>query len=210
MLGALVRREIEHELDLNITNQEKKADNGKLDDVMRVYSYGSPACVDSKLSDYAKSYVTNCVLHDDVIPRLTPTSIRALLKHLLYIRETWVKVHLTSDLMAITERAKTAWAPKLRNGFNLMSAKKPSMKMYKKLKAKGSSIKKKLTGTQKDIENTKIMMETQVGTAKIESESKDTQEENYNVGGSIHEGDYFFEAEESLIEQSDEEPITFG
>jgi hypothetical protein len=77
-------------------------------ETLRVYSYGSPACVDAKLSDYAQSYVTNCVLHDDVIPRLTPTSIRALLKHLLYIRETWVKAHLSNDLMAITERAKTA------------------------------------------------------------------------------------------------------
>lgn len=99
LLGTLIKRHFEFHLPS--TRDEN-------DDTLRVYSYGSPACVDAPLSDYAQSYVINCVLHDDVIPRLTPTSIRALLKHLLYIRETWVKAHLTDDLMAITERAKTA------------------------------------------------------------------------------------------------------
>lgn len=98
LLGSLVKRHFEFHLPSNMS---------KDDEILRVYSYGSPACVDAKLSDYAQSYVINCVLHDDVIPRLTPTSIRALLKHLLYIRETWVKTHLNEDLMAITERAKT-------------------------------------------------------------------------------------------------------
>ena len=99
LLGALIKRHFEFHLPQSMSEDSE---------TLRVYSYGSPACVDAKLSDYAQSYVTNCVLHDDVIPRLTPTSIRALLKHLLYIRETWVKAHLSNDLMAITERAKTA------------------------------------------------------------------------------------------------------
>jgi len=99
LLGALIKRHFEFHLP-RIMSEDNET--------LRVYSYGSPACVDAKLSDHALSYVTNCVLHDDVIPRLTPTSIRALLKHLLYIRETWVKAHLSDDLMAITERAKTA------------------------------------------------------------------------------------------------------
>ncbi len=98
LLGSLIKRHFEFHLPSNMFENA---------DLLKVYSYGSPACVDAKLADYAKSYVVNCVLHDDVIPRLTPTSIRALLKHLLYIRETWVKTHLNEDLMAITERAKT-------------------------------------------------------------------------------------------------------
>ena len=102
------------------------------DDLVRVYSYGSPACVDTELSDFFRPYVIACVLHDDVVPRLTPTSIRGLMKHLLYIRETWVKTHLANDLMAIKERAKTAWAPKVRNGFSLLSAKTSSFKGYGK------------------------------------------------------------------------------
>ena len=99
LLGALIKRHFEFHLPRAMSEDNE---------TLRVYSYGSPACVDAKLADHALSYVTNCVLHDDVIPRLTPTSIRALLKHLLYIRETWVKAHLSDDLMAITERAKTA------------------------------------------------------------------------------------------------------
>ena len=170
------------------------------DEVLRVYSYGSPACVDAKLSDYAKSYVTNCVLHDDVIPRLTPTSIRALLKHLLYIRETWVKAHLTDDLMAITERAKTAWAPRLRNGFSLKSAKKPSLKLYKKIKAKGSSIQNKLVGQKVDKEKSKDSVIKDKADDNITNENEMLQ----SIEGSIYEGDYFYEAEE-LIENSEEE-----
>jgi len=167
LLGALVRRELEREMfpststddirdpDMGCHSRsdrakEKKTIQSKIDKLLRVYSYGSPACVDAKLSEYGKTYVTSCVLHDDVIPRLTPTSIRALLKHLLYIRETWVKAHLADDLIAITERARTAWAPRLRNGFTLMSTKKPSLKMYKKLKAKGSSLQKKLSRSSRD------------------------------------------------------------
>jgi hypothetical protein len=41
-----------------------------------------------------ESFVTTVVLHDDVVPRLTLTSIRGLVKHLLHIRETWVQIHL--------------------------------------------------------------------------------------------------------------------
>jgi hypothetical protein len=93
LLGSLIKRHFEFHLSSTMFMD---------DETLKVYSYGSPACVDAKLSDYAKSYVINCVLHDDVIPRLTPTSIRALLKHLLYIRETWVKTHLNEDLMAIS------------------------------------------------------------------------------------------------------------
>jgi hypothetical protein len=99
LLGALIKRHFAYHL---------PSSRDRNDDLLRVYSYGSPACVDAILSDHMQSFVVNCVLHDDVIPRLTPTSIRALLKHLLYIRETWVKAHLPDDLMAITERAKTA------------------------------------------------------------------------------------------------------
>ena len=84
-----------------------------------VYGFGTPACVDAALSDEVRAFVTTVVLHDDVVPRLNPTSIRGLLKHLLHIRETWVKAHLTDDLMAITERAKTVWAPRWKSGFTL-------------------------------------------------------------------------------------------
>ena len=120
LLGALVLRHFEQ------TATQEGPDMSSSEhvpiersDLLRVYGYGSPSCVDAELSDYVKSFVTTVVLHDDVIPRLTPTSIRGLLKHLLHIRETWVKMHLADDLRAISDRAKTAWAPRWRGSFTI-------------------------------------------------------------------------------------------
>jgi len=85
-----------------------------------------------------------------------------LMKHLLYIRETWVKAHLANDLTAIKERAKTAWAPKVRNGFSLLLSSKTgegsssSSKTMavskclsgcgKKLRKKRKSLRRKISG----------------------------------------------------------------
>ena len=119
LCGALILRHMEQEALNRGPNSPKidplSAEHGHL----RVYGYGSPSCVDAELSDFVKSFVTTVVLHDDVIPRLTPTSIRGLLKHLLHIRETWVKMHLADDLRAISDRARTAWAPRWRGSFTI-------------------------------------------------------------------------------------------
>jgi hypothetical protein len=40
------------------------------------FSYASPCCVDEGTAEDMKSIVTNVVLHDDVVPRLTPTTLR--------------------------------------------------------------------------------------------------------------------------------------
>lgn len=161
LLGALVLRHLERSTNigdtlgspLSSTIQGEKQFAIR-SDLLRVYGYGTPACVDARLSDYAKSFVTTVVLHDDVIPRLTPTSIRGLLKHLLHIRETWVKVHLNEDLMAITERAKSAWAPRWRQSFTLSDT---SFKYYYRKqiqygKRKYMSIKGKLSRRMKKVD----------------------------------------------------------
>jgi len=185
-----------------------------------VYAYGSPACVDAKLSDFVKPYVITCVLHDDVVPRLTPTSIRGLMKHLLYIRETWVKAHLANDLMAIKERAKTAWAPKVRNGFSLLSAKTSSFKVYgKKLKMKRKLLKRKMMkgcSIKKpsgescdglDIRNNAQEDETAANSSSCGEHNCESigDEDDASDEGLYYEGDCFYEADDSLIEQSDEE-----
>jgi len=203
-------------------------------DLIRVYSYGSPACVDAKLSDFVQPYVITCVLHDDVVPRLTPTSIRGLMKHLLYIRETWVKAHLANDLMAIKERAKTAWAPKVRNGFSLLSAKTSSFKVYgKKLKMKRKLLKRKMmkgctSSSEKTSGTTCDRLDASNSTQEDQTATDDSSyrdhctmnsecEPNSGDGGDggdegdasdeglYYEGDCFYEADDSLIEQSDEE-----
>jgi hypothetical protein len=155
LLGALVLRHLEQTVkqeDPDISGSEHVL--GERSDLLRVYGYGSPSCIDAELSDYVKSFVTTVVLHDDVIPRLTPTSIRGLLKHLLHIRETWVKMHLADDLKAISDRAKTAWAPRWRGSFTIGDS--SSVKRYcrkqiqngkKKLllSVKGSAVGKAIT-----------------------------------------------------------------
>jgi len=138
---------------------------------------------------------------------LTPTSIRALLKHLLYIRETWVKAHLADDLIAITERARTAWAPRLRNGFTLMSTKKPSLKMYKKLKAKGSSLQKKLSRSSRDNKQFQKGKEERKPAKPVVDKVLENDDLDHTDEGVLYDGDCFFEAEESLIENSDDDDV---
>ncbi|KAL7539657.1 hypothetical protein ACHAXR_009474 [Thalassiosira sp. AJA248-18] len=144
LLGVLVMRHFEKH---SMGNDHTKGSAFSITDegFVRVYSYGTPSCVDAKLADHPRtlSLVTSVVLHDDVVPRLTPTSVRGLLKHLLYIRETWVKTHLSDDLNAITERAYHVWPNRLRGSFTLL--KKKGVASAKKLK---KSCKKRIQGQQ--------------------------------------------------------------
>ncbi len=149
MMGMLVMRHFERNKDLSRMIHAGKSQTTDEASLFRVYSYGTPSCVDAKLADSVDSFVTTVVLHDDVFPRLTPTSCRGLLKHLLHIRETWVKIHIEEDLRAVGARAKTAWAPKFRHSFTLGSAsstttiKKYCKKQLQKGKKKLFSVKEK-------------------------------------------------------------------
>lgn len=71
------------------------------------------------LSDELKDNVLSVVLHDDVISRLTPSSIRALLRELMVFRGNvfhngTVFQHLHSDWNDIIQRAGTLWSPRWR------------------------------------------------------------------------------------------------
>ena len=158
MIAVLVLRHFAQNRELSTLFDESSlsaaVDETKL---LQVYAYGTPSCLDAKLADSVKSVVTTVVLHDDVFPRLTPTSCRGLLKHLLHIRETWVKTHMADDLHAIRERAKTAWAPRFRQGFTLESSSR-SIKHYCKEKLRAGkrqlkSAKNKLVGDGNDEEH---------------------------------------------------------
>jgi len=85
----------------------------------RVYGFGTPACVDSELSKLSSDFTTTVILHDDVVPRLTPTSIRNLLKHLMLVKQTWVDQHFEHDLTSVFDRARKVWAPRFRGSFML-------------------------------------------------------------------------------------------
>lgn len=153
LLGVLVLRDLNRENNNASTMEESKEPfiDPKKGSPVLVYAYGTPSCVDATFADFVEPIVTTVVLHDDVIPRLTPSSCRGLLKHLLHIRETWVKDHFTDDIMAITERAKAAWAPRWRGSFTLPSPSSSSIKRYcrKQIqygKKQLRSVKEKLAG----------------------------------------------------------------
>lgn len=172
LIGVLVLRHLKRDAELG--NPDGPGASLEERDMLRVYAYGTPSCVDAKLADSVNSFVTTVVLHDDVFPRLTPTSCRGLLKHLLHIRETWVKTHMADDLMAIHDRAKMAWAPRFRQGFTLKSSSR-SLKRYcrKKMmdgKKQLFSVKDKLVG---DMAGEEVDEEhkTENGTSVADSES---------------------------------------
>jgi hypothetical protein len=126
LMGILVLKHLERFPELNQKMESTSEESARL----RVYAYGTPSCLNGSLAASVDSFVTTVVLHDDVFPRLTPTSCRGLLKHLLHIRETWVKTHIEEDLRAVGERAKTAWAPRFRQSFALHSTSTSSIKKY--------------------------------------------------------------------------------
>eukprot|EP00529_Nitzschia_sp_RCC80_P000277 CAMPEP_0113443416 /NCGR_PEP_ID=MMETSP0014_2-20120614/2128_1 /TAXON_ID=2857 /ORGANISM="Nitzschia sp." /LENGTH=863 /DNA_ID=CAMNT_0000334373 /DNA_START=1 /DNA_END=2592 /DNA_ORIENTATION=- /assembly_acc=CAM_ASM_000159 len=232
LMGILILKHLEKFSDINASsvNSPSKshgADSEEATQQLRVYAYGTPSCVDAKLAESVNSFVTTVVLHDDVFPRLTPTSCRGLLKHLLHIRETWVKAHMEEDLRAVSERAATAWAPRLRHNFTLGSS-SSSIKSYCKKKIQigkkklmpltdqtknGASSPAKtgndnVDSARRDNSNPKIFESEDV--VKQKDANHGTQllleflggGEN-EQGGLVIDGDEFFEAEQSLIEDED-------
>jgi hypothetical protein len=186
MIGVLVLRHLERCTGLG--RSLKSASTLEESALLKVYAYGTPSCVDAELADSVDSFVTTVVLHDDVFPRLTPTSCRGLLKHLLHIRETWVKTHITEDLRAVGERAKTAWAPRFRQPFTLSTSSRSIKKYCKKQIKKGT---KKLMSVKCKIEDGKS--DDVGGDVKNESLENDTFAESESFASDPSEwGEKFF------------------
>lgn len=83
---------------------------------VRCVTYGCPSCVDAKISDDLHYNVLNVVLHDDIISRVTPQSIRLLMRELMVFR-TQVFRHLQQDWYDVLNRAGGLWSPKWREIF---------------------------------------------------------------------------------------------
>jgi hypothetical protein len=182
LLGVLVYKDL---ADLN--GQQYMGPTTEAEAPLKVYAYGTPSCVDFPLAEAVNSFVTTVVLHDDVVPRLTLASCRGLLKHLLHIRETWVKEHFADDVRAFTDRAKTAWAPRWRGGFTLTSSSSVKLKRYcRKQIQKGKKqlriVKDKLVGDDKFQGTSETTVAEPVGSLphfeNIESVTVSTQNES--------------------------------
>ena len=146
------------------------------------------------------------MLHDDVVPRLTPTSVRGLLKHLLYIRETWVKTHLSDDLNAITERAYHVWPTRLRGSFTLL--KKKSADSARRLK---KSCRKRIKGQEKLLVKSSASDVSIDTSSNVSTKAYTTYEEtsdadaNSSDEGVDVEGDLFFDPLDDPLNESDDE-----
>ena len=133
--------------------------------------------MDAELSRISSDFVTTVVLHDDVIPRLTPTSIRNLLKHLMYVKQTWVDQHFEKDLVSVVDRARKVWAPRFRGSFVL-----PRREVKRNSKEKGPRRQPKTRGINfeddflKNVEGIKCS-----GTQNTDSLLESSDEENENV-----------------------------
>lgn len=218
LLGVLIRRDLKKDFDEDIP--------------LKVYAYASPACLDARLADFVENFVTTVVLHDDVIPRLTMSSCRGLLKHLLHIRDTWVKDHMSDDIMAITERARNAWAPRWREGF-MITKSSSSLKRYcrkqllygkgKLLSLTDKFVRELSTGRDEKSNSDGASSSKSMGSSFVDDEnsveSSDKEENNphllvdymggidHRVEGVVIDGEEFFETEQSLIESEDEEDL---
>ena len=129
-----------------------------------------------------------------MVPRLTPTSVRGLLKHLLYIRETWVKTHLSDDLNAITERAYHVWPTRLRTSFTVM--KKNGVASAKRLKK----------SCNKPIQKCAHKGDTNLA-GICEDEMSDEDMAVSGEEGVAVEGELFFDPLDPLNESDDESSI---
>ena len=151
------------------------------------------------------------------MPRLTPTSVRGLLKHLLYIRETWVKTHLSDDLSAITERAYHVWPTRLRGSFTLL--KKKGVDSARRLK---KSCKKKIKGrnTKETVSalpltsmddsnrqrcNSNLMVSKENCSDDMTSKLSTDHYETSDDEGVDVEGDLFFDPLDDPMNESDDE-----
>jgi hypothetical protein len=56
--------------------------------MLSYFSYNQcPSCMDEELARQAAAFTTSVVLHDDLVPRLSPRSVRSLVADLLKNRE---------------------------------------------------------------------------------------------------------------------------
>ncbi|KAJ8613406.1 hypothetical protein CTAYLR_002258, partial [Chrysophaeum taylorii] len=89
---------------------------------VRCFGFATPACVDRALADKTVGLITSVVLHDDVVPRLTARSLRALMAELLRQRETCMR-RWRDDLDAVWGRLRHGlWAPRWRDSLLRESA----------------------------------------------------------------------------------------
>jgi len=87
---------------------------------LKVIGFSTPACTSRFLAERCREFSTHVILHDDVVPRITPRGLRGLVNDIVAADKgnEW-QPQLKEDLHALTERVRSIWAPRKRSGRKL-------------------------------------------------------------------------------------------
>lgn len=107
---------------------------------MHCYAYAPPSFVDAATADKMRPFVTTVILHDDIIPRVTPQSIRILMKDVLFFQSEVFK-YLEQDWKDAIERAAAIWAPRTRDADKIQTRMCQNQDMDHLQKTKASIVK---------------------------------------------------------------------
>eukprot|EP00600_Ochromonadales_sp_CCMP1393_P006515 CAMPEP_0174954748 /NCGR_PEP_ID=MMETSP0004_2-20121128/599_1 /TAXON_ID=420556 /ORGANISM="Ochromonas sp., Strain CCMP1393" /LENGTH=1315 /DNA_ID=CAMNT_0016202601 /DNA_START=234 /DNA_END=4178 /DNA_ORIENTATION=- len=83
-------------------------------------TYGCPSCMDAETADILRPYVISVVMHDDVISRITPQSIRMLMRELMVFKDQMF-LHLQQEWYDVLLRAASVWSPRWRSSSSTSS-----------------------------------------------------------------------------------------
>ena len=81
--------------------------------LVRCITYGCPSCVDEATADLLRDRLLAVVLHDDVLVRVTPNSLRLMMRELMLFRQH-VFQHMQQDWGDVVNRTLTLWSPRSR------------------------------------------------------------------------------------------------
>lgn len=81
---------------------------------IKALAYSPPCFLSSGLAEKMESFVHSCVLHDDIISRVSPESIRLLMKELIVFRDKVFKF-VEQDWYDAIKRAGSIWTPRWRD-----------------------------------------------------------------------------------------------
>ena len=82
-------------------------------DLVRGVTYGCPAFVDDRTADELQGSLLSVIIRDDIVCRVTPASIRALMKEMLSFRPH-IGAYIDQDYQDLMTRLQSVWRPLVR------------------------------------------------------------------------------------------------
>lgn len=77
--------------------------------------FACPSCMDAQTADSLKDRILSVILHDDIVCRITPSSIRLLMKELVEFKRDMFDECVMDDWQDVVQRARGLWTPRWRS-----------------------------------------------------------------------------------------------